>query len=140
MIHSKKVFIAPSVLFAFVDRAHPKYEQASAYFRFFSEKEYFLFTDTLSLIEAYNQIYKEISPSLAKDYLRTMALSGINIIYHDALDSKAGLKALVTFQSTELTYPQALMQILAERRGVPQICTFDYIHFLFGLSQFYLPI
>ncbi len=139
-ILSKKVFLTASAMLAFIDRAHPKYEQASAYFRFFSEEEYILFTDTLNLIETYNQLYKDISPSLAKDFLRTIALSGINVMYHDALDSKAALKALVNFQSTELTYSQALMQVLAERRGVPQIYTFDYIHFLFGLSQFYLPI
>jgi len=140
MIQSKKVFITASVMFAFVDRAHPRYEQASAYFRYFSEKEYTLFTDSLNIVETYNQIYKDISPSLAKDFLRTIALSGINVIYHDALDSKAALKALVNFKSTELTYPQALMQVLAERRGVPQIYTFEYIPFLFRLSQFYLPI
>lgn len=140
MAVSKKVFIASSVIYAFIDRAHPKHEQAAAYFRFFSQEEYLLFTDSYNTIETYTQMYKDISPSLAKDFLRTMALSNINVIYHDESDSKAALKALVNFQSTELAYPQALTAVLAQRRGISQICTFDYLHPLFGQTTFYLPI
>jgi predicted nucleic acid-binding protein len=137
---SKKVFIAPSIMVAFVDRAHPKHEQASAFFRYFAQEEYLLFTDTPSMMASYEQIYREISPSLAKDFLRTLALSNINVIHHDESDMKAALKALVNYQSTELTFQEALMAVLANRRGISQICTFSYLHPLFGQSLFYLPI
>ena len=70
MASSKKVYIARSGFYAFIDRAHPKYDQASAYFRYFSQEGYTLYTDSMTLIDVYNQIYKEISPSLAKDFLR----------------------------------------------------------------------
>ncbi len=139
-ILSKKVFIASSVFYAFIDRVHPKHDQAAAYFRFFSQEEYLLFTDTTNIIDTYNLVYKDISPSLAKDFLRSLELSNINVIYHDASDIKAALKALVAFQSTELSFPEALMAVLANRRGISQICTFDYLHSLFGLTAFYLPI
>lgn len=137
---SKKVFIASDAFFAFIDRAHPKHDEASAYFRFFAQEEYKLFTDAFVLNEVYRKIYTDISPSLAKDYLRTMALSNFNIIYPEESDMKAALKALINFQSTELTYQESLMAVLAERRDISQICTLTYLHALFGQSIFYLPI
>lgn len=137
---SKKVFMEASIFVSFIDRAHPKHEQAAAYFRFFAEEEYMIFTDILSLVEAYNTIYKDVSPSLAKDFMRVISLSNVNILYPEEMDSKAALKALVTYQSTDLTYPKALSAVLAQKRGITQICTFDYLHPLFGQMLFYLPI
>lgn len=137
---SKKVFMSSDVLFAFVDRAHPKHDQADAYFRYFAQEEYSLYTDMYSIMQAYTQIYSDISPSLAKDFMRTIQLSNFNILYPDESDVKAGLKALINFQSTDLTYPKSLMSVLANRRGIQNVCTFEYLHPLFGLHLFYLPI
>lgn len=137
---SKKVYIARSGFYSFVNRTHPKYEQAAAYFRFFGLENYALFTDIFTLTEVYNQIYREISPSLSKDFLRTVFLGDLNIIYPDESDIKAALKTLINYQSTELTFNQALRAVLANRRGVGQIFTFDYLHPLFGQTMFYLPI
>ncbi len=137
---SKKVYIARSGFYAFIDRAHSKHEQAVAYFRYFAETNYFLYTDSTTLIDVYNQIYKDISPSLAKDFLRIIFIGNINIIYPEESDIKAGLKTLVNYQSTDLTFGQALRAVLANRKGVSQVFTFDYLHPLFGQSVFYLPI
>lgn len=139
-ITSKKVFLEPSIFSSFIDRAQPKHEQAAAYFRYFAQEEYFLFTDIGSITETYNLIYKDISPSLSKDFLRTIFLSNINILYPDESDIKAALKTLINFQSTELTFSKSLIAVLANRRGIGQIATFDYLHSLFGLNLFYLPI
>lgn len=139
-VSSKKVYIAPSAFYALIDRANAKNEQASAFFRYFGLENYTLFTDSQSLTEAYNHIYKEISPSLAKDFLRTISISNVNIIYPEESDIKAALKTLVTYQSTELTFSQSLRAVLANRRGISQIFTFEYVHPLFGQSAFYLPI
>ena len=125
---------------AFIDRAHIKYEQATAYFRYFGIEEYQLFSDPITLVEAYNKFYNDISPSLAKDFMRVMAISNINLVYAEESDVKAALKAIVNFKTTDLTYPKALLSVLANKRGVPQICTFDYMPQLFGLQLFYLPI
>lgn len=138
--NSKKVYLDASVFLAFIDRANVKYNEATAYFRYFGIEEYQLFTDALTVTEAYNRIYRDISPSLAKDFLRVLALSNINVIYPDESDTKAALKTLVNFKSTDLTYLGALQSVLANRRGVPQICTFEYLPQLFGLNVFYLPI
>jgi len=137
---SKKVYLSSSGFYAFINRAHVKYEQASAYFRYFAQENYILFTDIYTILEVYNQIYKDISPSLAKDFLRIITISDINIIYPEERDIKAALKTLINFQSTDLTFSQALRAVLANRRGVSQIHAFDYLHPLFGQSVFYLPI
>jgi predicted nucleic acid-binding protein len=137
---SKKVFLAPSAFFAFIDRAHPMHEQAAAFFRYFAQEKYQLFTDMPSILEVYRLIYANISPSLAKDYLRTMSITGMNILYPEESDGRAALKALIAYQSTDLTYANALLSVLAYKRGISQICTFEYLHPLFGLQNFYLPI
>lgn len=137
---SKKVFLAPSSFLAFIDRAHPMHEQAAAFFRYFGQESYILFTDYPTIMEVYRGLYTNISPSLARDYIRTMSITSMNIMYPEESDAKAALKALITYQSTELTYANALMSVLAYRRNIQQICTFEYLPPLFGLTTFYLPI
>lgn len=137
---SKKVFLAPSSFLSFIDRAHPMHEQAAAFFRYFAQESYQLYADYPSVIEVYKVIYSSISPSLARDYLRIMSITSMNIIYPEETDAKAALKALNTYQSTDLTYSNALLSVLAYKRNITQICTFEYLHPLFGLQSFYLPI
>lgn len=137
---SKKVFLTPNSMFAFIDRAHEKHEQASAFFRYFSEQEYQLFTNSITIHETYTQIYHRMSPSIAKDFLRTVFISDMNIIYPEESDVKAALKTLIAYRTTDLMFSQALTAVLANRRGVSQICTFEFLHPLFGLNVFYLPI
>ncbi len=139
-ITSKKVYISRSGFYALINRAHPKYEQASAYFRYFAIENYLLFTDIFTLNDVYNQIYREISPSLSKDFLRTVFLSDLNILYPEERDVKAALKTLINFQSSDLTFNQSLRAVLANRREVSQVLTFDYLHPLFGQGAFYLPM
>jgi len=140
MTSSKKVYLDSSAYIAFMDRAHIKYDQATAYFRYFAIEEYQLFSDPMMINEAYERVYRDISPSLAKDFLRVMALSNVNMIYPDESDCKAALKAMVNFKTTDLTYSKAILSVLANRRDISQICTFEYLPPLFGLSNFYLPI
>lgn len=137
---SKKVYLTPSVFESFIDRAHPKHEQASAFFRFFGDEEYILYTDSQTIMSTYTIIYKDISPSLGKDFMRTMLISDINILYPEEADIKAALKALMAYQSNELSFSQALIAVLAEKREISQICTFDYLHPLFGQTPFFLPM
>jgi predicted nucleic acid-binding protein len=139
-VPSKKVYVSRSGFYAFINRAHPKHNQAVAYFRYFAEENYSLFTDTYTITDVYNQIYKEISPSLAKDFLRTLFLGDLNVIYPDESDIKAAYKTLTNYQSAELTFIQALRAVLANRRGVSLVYTFEYLHPLFGQTVFYLPI
>lgn len=139
-ITSHKVFVSSDVLYAFVDRAHAKYPQASAFFRYFAEGRYQVFTSYPVIEEVYKQIYERISPSLARDFIRGISLSSINILYPSESDLKATLKTLINYQNTELTFKDSQTAVLANRNYINQICTFEYLHPLFGLTAFNLPI
>lgn len=137
---SKKVYLAPSSLYAFIDRAHDKHAQSSAYFRYFSQEEYLLYIDAINLNQTYDIIFKKMSPSLAKDFLRIVALSDINILAPEDSEIKATFKTVSNYNSLDLTFSEALMAVVASKRNITNICTFDYLHPLFGLNIFYLPI
>lgn len=140
MAQSKKVYISPSLLVGFIDRLHPKHDQATAFLRYFAQEQYWLFTDIEVISDTYRQIYHDISPSLAKDFLKVMYVSDINIIYPEENDIKAALKVLVNFQRTELTFLESVSSVIANRRGISQMATFDHFHNLFGINIFFLPI
>lgn len=137
---SKKVFLAPSSLYAFIDRAHDKHQQASAYFRYFSQEEYLLYIDTINLNETYEIIFSKMSPSLAKDFLRIVSLSDINVLSPDDSEIKATFKTIANYNALDLKFSEALMTVVASKRNIVTICTFDYLHPLFGLNTFFLPI
>ena len=137
---SKKVFISSSVFIALVDRNHPKHQQAGAYFRYFAQEKYFLFTGYISIVEAYRKIASDISPSLAREFLRALVLGSVNVLYPSEGDMKAAVKAMVTAQASDLSFADAQISVLAYRNSIPQLANFDYIHPLFGLTVFNLPI
>lgn len=137
---SKKVYLSPDVFFAYIDRTHAKHTQASAFFRYFAQNQYHLYIDTISLYETYKQIINQMSPSIAKEFLRTLYISNISVLYPEESDFKTALKVLLNDKTNELTFQVALMTVIADKKGISQICTVEYIHTMFGLSIFYLPL
>src|SRR5258708_1543638 len=87
----KKVFISPNAFLAFINRADPKHPQAVAFFRYFAQENYRLYVDFLNIYETGRQIHFQISPSLARDFLRTIFITNINVIY--PLESRADRKS-----------------------------------------------
>lgn len=136
----KKVYLATSSFSSFIDRAHEKHTQAVAFFRYFAQEQYHLYTDILVLYEAHRQIHFQISPSLSQDFLRTISYSNINIIYPQEADIKAAIKTITSYGSVDLTFEKAIMGVLASKRDIWQIATFDYLPSVFGLRTFYLPL
>lgn len=136
---SKKVFITPSVFFAFVDRNSPKHNQADAFFRYFAQENFHLYTTTFSIIRTYDQIKKHISYSLAKDFLRVIFVGNIEIVYPDEAITKAAIKFVLGSTSFDLNMEQALTNVVADRMQIPQICSFEYSQFYFGINLFTLP-
>ncbi len=137
---SKKIFIESDIFYAFVNRAHPKHPQAAAYFRYFAQENYQVFTSYSVIEEVYKDIYEKISPSLAKDFLRGLSLSSVNILFTNDSEFKAALKALINYRNTELSFKESETAVLSSRNYISQVCTFEYLHPLFGLSAFFLPI
>lgn len=137
---SKKVFIAPDGFVAFIDRAHPKHIHAAAQFRYFAQNTYQIYTTIVTLDETYQTLYKTISPSVAKDFLRAIELSNINILHPEESDVKRSIRAVTTTPSADLTFATALAATICNKKSIPQICTFSYFPSLFGLQVFYLPL
>lgn len=137
---SKKVYIAPDGFVAFIDRNHKRHVHISAFFRYFAQEEFQLYTSFVTINDTYNELYNLISPSLAKDFLRAMYMSSINIVYPEPSDVKAAIKVVATSSVIELTFSKALISVLCNKRSIPQICTFEFLPSLFGLQAFYLPL
>lgn len=137
---SKKVYLARDAIIAFIDRAHSKHLQAAACFRYFAQNQYQLYINIVTLNEAYFELYQMVSPSIARDLMRAIELSSINIIYPEESDFKKSVRIIENTQSVELTFSKALMAVVCNKKNIPQICTFEYLHALFGLQLFYLPV
>lgn len=136
---SKKVFIASDTFVAFIDRQHPKYLHAEAFFRYFSLEKYYLYTDIISINQSADTIRKNISTSLAKDFLKSILTGNLNILYPEETDFKKSIEILARSQS-EVSLENALIAVLCNQKDIRQICTFEYLHSFFGLQPFYLPI
>lgn len=139
-MQSHKIFIAADVLVALVDRAHPKHLHASAFFRYFAQEQYFLYTNIVCIENAVEGIKKHISPILAKEFSKALSVSSVNILQAEDSDVKLTFKTLSASASSDISFEQALMSAMASRREIPFICTLEYLHPLFGLTSFYLPI
>jgi len=137
---SRKVFLAPDIFVAFVDRADPKHLHASAFFRYFSQEQHFLYTTIVVISDVYKEISTRISPILAKEFIKALSLSSINMLYPEESDIKLTYKTLIGTSSSDLSFQEALIASMASRREIPYICTVNYLHPLFGLTAFYLPI
>jgi predicted nucleic acid-binding protein len=136
----KKVFVAKSAFLAFIDRANPKHAQAVAYFNYLAGEKYQLYTGYNTILEAYKTVSEDISPSLARDFLRAITLGAINVIFPTEADLKAAIKALTSSNSRDLTLNDAQMEVLAYRNNIQEIFTFNYLPSLFGLTAFILPM
>src|SRR2546428_486531 len=121
MASSRKVYISASAFLAFVDRAHPKHQQAVAYFHYFGQNQYQLYTGFINISEAYREIGERISFSLAKDFLKAINYGNINILYPEETDMRAIFKAITNYSSS-LTFKEASMSVMANKKGISQIC------------------
>jgi len=139
-MQSTKVFLAPDIFVAFLDRAHPKHLHASAFFRYFAQEQYTLYTNTTNIIETCTTITQTMSYALTKDFLKALQQSSINVLYPEDSDLRLAFKTMLSYESSELSMQEALMASMSSRRGILSICTLEYIHPIFGISSFYLPI
>lgn len=137
---SKKVLIAADVFLAFIDRANPRHLHASAFFRYFAQEHYILYTTPLIVSTTYQELSSRISPAVAKDFVKALTLSSIAVCSPDEGDMRLTCKTLLSSIGSEASFDETFMQSVANRRNITQICTFGYLHPLFRLTTFYLPI
>ncbi len=133
-----KIFLAEDAFLAFLDRADIKHLHAGAFFRYFAQEHFFLYTNISIITSTYQKISDTLSESLAKDFVKALNLSAVAILSPDDSEIKTALK--VVAGTSGLSFQEALMLVMAERRGISQVCTFANLHQLFGIHAFYLPV
>lgn len=134
-----KVFVCHSLFFAFIDRAHPKHAIAEAYFRFFAEREYRVYTDSNTILICYNNLRKHMSVTVAKEFLRAVLWGQIEIIHASEPEERDALKMLSNNTDGTLTYQNCLLSVLSYRRNINEIATLDPFQPAFGQTIFTLP-
>jgi predicted nucleic acid-binding protein len=139
MSTSKKVLITSSVMFAFVDRNHPKHQQASAYLRYFAQEKFQLYTTISSIVKTHTDLRIHMSYSIAKEFLRAIFVGNIEILYPDEAATKAALKLILSESQQDSNFNHVLTNVLADRNQISQICSFDFAKLYFGISLFNLP-
>ena len=136
---SKKVFITRSAFFAFIDRSDPKHRMSGAFFRFFAQDGFHLYTTPSVITDTYHQIQSSMSHAIAREYLQTVFTSAIDVLYVDEATLKTAVKLVITTTSANLTIDQAITNIICDKSQIPAICTFEYFPFFFGIHSFVLP-
>lgn len=126
-------------MFAFIDRNHPKHQQASAYLRYFAQENFQVYTTLSSIIRTQKDLREHMSYSIAKDYLKTMFLGNIEVLYPDEAATKAALKLILSESQRDFSFDQVIINVMAERLQIPQICSFETSKFYFGITLFNLP-
>jgi len=139
MARSKKVYITQSAFFALIDRNHPKHPQAEAYFRYFAQEGFHLYTAIFTLNNVYEQLKKHISYSIAKEFIRSVYVGNIEVIYPDNPTTRTALKLILGGQGPDLELEQALINVISDRKQIPYICTLDQGQYFFGVQPFSLP-
>lgn len=139
MTNSKKVLLTNSVLFAFVDRNHPKHRQAAAYLRYFGQNQFQVYVPLSEINTTYTNLKQHVSFGIAKDFLRTVFIGDLEILYSDEPSAKAALKLALTPGQGDISFNQVLINVLADRHQIPQIASLDFLKTWFGISIFNLP-
>jgi len=136
---TRKVFLASDVILAFLDRNHPKHFHAAAFFRYFGQEHFYLYTSSEIIISVYQKVSQNISPSFAKEFLKDFSESSVRILVPEESEVKKAIQTVVT-SFTQIGIDEVLMLIMAQNHYIPSIATFSYLHNLFGRETFYLPI
>lgn len=136
---TKRVFIARDVFLAFLDRNDSKHLQATAFFRYFAQEHFYLYTSDGIVIALFQIISQSISQSFAKEFIKTLLESSIHVLTPDESELKKAISTIANSYSY-LDLEETLIQVMAEKRYIPFIATFAYLHNQFGREIFYLPI
>lgn len=133
-----KVFLAEDAFKAFIDRADTKHLHAGAFFRYFAQEHFYLYTNISIVSATYQKISEVINFPVAKDFAKALSFSNIVILSPETAEINTAIK--VVTGTSDMSLQEALMLTMAERRGINQVCTFSPLHQLFGIHTFYLPV
>lgn len=117
---------------AFIDRGMPNYLKVSKTMDDLASLGYSVYTSLQVVTDVYVLLSRDISTSLALEFLQTMLQSGIEILYPQRADLITAHRILRANRDREIPFSEALNATLMQKRGIMQILTFAHWNNLFG--------
>jgi len=139
-LQSRKIFIDSSVFISFIDRADINHAKAIKTMETLAQLGAKLYTSSQVIIEVYATVSREISISVALDFLQASLQSDIEILFPQKADLITANRMLRSNRERQLTLREVLNATLMQRKGITQILTFNYWHNLFGSYASHLTI
>lgn len=131
-LQSRKIFVDSSIFFGFIDRADSNHTRAIKSMETLARLEYQLYTSSLVVNDVYALISREISPSVALDFLQAIIQSDIEIIFPQKADLITAHRMLRSNKERQIPFREVMNATLMQRKGIIQVLTFNYWHNLFG--------
>lgn len=131
---SRKIFIDSSILIPFVDRGDPNHRKAVQVIENLARLNYQLYTSFQNISDSFTILAREISNSVALDFIQACLQSNMEILYPQKADLAATYRILKSNRGKQILFREALNAVLMQRKGIMQIITLTFWHNLFGIS------
>mgnify|MGYP001592315529 CR=1 FL=1 len=132
VLQPRKIFLDSSVFIGFIDRADANHARAVKSMETLAQLGYQLYTSSLVVNDVYTLIGREMSPSVALDFLQAIIQSDIEIVFPQKADLITAHRMLRSNRERQMTLREVINATLMQRRGIMQILTHNYWHNLFG--------
>lgn len=131
-LQSRKIFVDASIFVSFIDRADDNHTRAIKSMETLARMRYQLYTSSLVVNDVFILVNREISPSVALDFLQGIIRSDIEIIFPQKADLVAVHRMLRSNKERQIPFKEVMNATLMQRKNINQILTFNYWHNLFG--------
>lgn len=129
---SRKIFVDSSILIAFIDRGNTHHLIASKAMEDLAKLGYSLYTSLQAVADSYDLLSRDVSNTIALEFLQTMLQSGLEILFPKKADLITAHRILKVNRDREIPISEALNATLMQKRGIVQILTFTPWNNLFG--------
>lgn len=131
---SHKLFIGSEIFYAFIDRADAKHNQITTFFEYLGSNSFHVYTSNLVVLETFNRLEKNISPTISAEFLTTILESSIEILYPTEFDFIVVQRFLKMNHTTPVAISEIITAHLMEKNGIAHIATFGSWNNLMGTS------
>ena len=131
-LQSRKIFVDSSIFISFIDRSDLSHSKAVKILESLAKAGFQLYTSSSVVNEVYSALSRETGISVALDFLQAIIQSDIEILYPQKADYITAYRMLKSNRERQLTLREVLRATIMQRKGIPQILTFNYWHNLFG--------
>lgn len=133
-IGSKKLFIDSSFLVAFIDRADLNHAKAGQIFELLGRHKYQVFTSVMVVAQTFNAIERDLSSTVARDFLQAMLETKIQILYASHSDFLAAFRYLKANPGRQISLSSIINANLIQRHGISSILTFNFWPNVMGIA------